>query len=81
LIEALDRWLNKHHSRDVPFLQLLGDSICLSPADIVREIKAGSPMGQELVDLFDSASDDVNDVIASLDAEIHEAVQHRTVSG
>jgi hypothetical protein len=76
LIQALERWLNRHRSPNDPVLLSLDNTSCLTPADIVREIKARSPVGMELRDLFESAAEDINEVIASLDAEIHAQGAH-----
>jgi hypothetical protein len=71
LLEALARWVARHSQPDEPVLQVLSGTSSLSPADIVREIKARSALGIELLELFDSA----DEVIASLDAEVHEKKQ------
>lgn len=78
LVDALERWVNRHSRPDQPILQMLSASHSLSPSQIVQEIKAGSPIGRELLDLFDSASDDVDEVIASLDREAHSKAHGRS---
>jgi len=71
LIEALEQWAENHSRPDDPVLHLLGESRHFSPADIVREVRSGSSLGEQLLELFEYAArkHSIEAVIDSLESE------------